>query len=98
MDITAEELKSRLAKGEKLHILDVREEWEYEEKNIGALLIPLGTLPGRLQELEAWKQEEVIVHCRSGARSANAKAFLSQKGFGNMRNLVGGIERYLSIA
>jgi rhodanese-related sulfurtransferase len=98
MDITAEELKSRIAKGETLHILDVREEWEFEEKNIGAMLIPLGTLPSRLSELEDWKVEEVIVHCRSGARSANAKAFLTQKGFGNVRNLIGGIERYLSIA
>ncbi len=97
MDITAEELKERITNGEKLHIIDVREDWEFEEKNIGAQLIPLGTLPTRFTELESIKDQEIIVHCRSGARSNNAKQFLAQKGFSNVRNLIGGIERYLSI-
>lgn len=97
MDITAEELKERITNGEKLQIIDVREVWEFEEKNIGAQLIPLGTLPTRYTELEAIKDQEIIVHCKSGARSNNAKQFLAQKGFSHVRNLVGGIERYLSI-
>lgn len=91
-DITPTELKKRMDAKEDLNILDVREEWEYEEKNIGAKNIPLGELPAHLHELDKWKDEEVIVHCRSGKRSANAQKFLQQQGFKNVRNLDGGIE------
>ncbi|WP_266202464.1 rhodanese-like domain-containing protein [Pontibacter kalidii] len=94
-DITAEELKERLSKGETPVIIDVREDWEHQESNIpGATNIPLGTLPQRLDELEDLKEKEVIVQCRSGARSASARAFLMQQGFSNVRNLVGGIMGY----
>ncbi|MFD3000340.1 rhodanese-like domain-containing protein [Pontibacter toksunensis] len=94
-DITAEELKERLNKGETPIIIDVREDWEYQEANIaGAKNIPLGTLPMRLDDIEDYKGQEVIVQCRSGARSANAKAFLQQQGFTNVRNLLGGILAY----
>ncbi len=90
-DITVEELKERMDKGEKLHIIDVREPHEYEEYNIGATLIPLGTLPSKLEELQALKEEEVILHCRSGARSGNAKLFMEDSGFSKVRNLLGGM-------
>ena len=94
-DITAEELKERLNKGETPVIIDVREDWEYQETNIGgAQNIPLGTLPQRLDDLEDLKEQEVIVHCKSGARSASAKAFLQQQGFTKVRNLLGGIQGY----
>lgn len=94
-DITAEELKERLNKGETPIIIDVREDWEYQEANIaGAKNIPLGTLPQRLDDIEDYKDQELIVQCRSGARSANAKAFLQQQGFRNVRNLLGGILAY----
>ncbi|MBC5772868.1 rhodanese-like domain-containing protein [Pontibacter sp. KCTC 32443] len=94
-DITAEELKERLNKGETPVIIDVREDWEFQESNIsGAQNIPLGTLPQRVEDLEDLKEEEVIVHCKSGARSASAKAFLQQQGFKNVRNLLGGIQGY----
>ncbi|MBK0402383.1 rhodanese-like domain-containing protein [Adhaeribacter sp. BT258] len=93
-DITPAELKERLAKGENPFIVDVREDWEYQEQNIGALNIPLGALPDRLEELEDHKNDEIIVHCRSGARSASARAFLQQQGFTNVRNLTGGIMAY----
>lgn len=91
MDINVEELKAKLDKGVTFNFLDVREEYEYEEQNLGAKLIPLGDLPDRLDEIEAWKDEEVIVHCRSGARSGKAKAFLIAQGFSNVRNVLGGI-------
>ena len=97
MDITVEEFKERKDKGEAMHLLDVREKWEYEEANLGALLIPLQTLPNRLAELEAFKEEELIVHCRSGRRSDSAKKFLEQNGFKNVRNMLGGIEAYLAL-
>lgn len=96
-DITVSELKNRLDQGEKFQFLDVREEWEYEEDNLGAENIPLGELPHRLVELEDFKDTEIIVHCRSGARSGNAKKFLESKGFSQVRNVLGGILAYRSL-
>jgi rhodanese-related sulfurtransferase len=93
-DITCEELKERMDKGEKLTIIDVREPYEYEEYNIGAQLIPLGEIPSKLDELAHLKNEEVIVHCRSGARSGNAKLFMIESGFTNVRNLIGGMVQW----
>jgi rhodanese-related sulfurtransferase len=90
-DITTIELKERLDKGEKLNLFDVRELHEFEAFNIGATLIPLGELPGRISELAHLKNEEVIVHCRSGARSGQAKMFLEDAGFTNVRNVLGGM-------
>ncbi len=94
MDIQPSELKERLAQNENLNIVDVREEWEYEENNIGAKNIPLGSIPNRLDELEQYKDQELILHCRSGARSGQAQKFLQQQGFSNVRNLLGGIIAY----
>ncbi|GMQ24191.1 hypothetical protein Aoki45_08730 [Algoriphagus sp. oki45] len=93
-DISVKELKSRLDKGEKFVFIDVREEWEYEEDNLGAQNIPLGELPHRLDELEKYKDAEILVHCRSGARSGNAKKFMEGKGFTKVRNVLGGILAY----
>ena len=94
MDITVQELKERLDKGETLNLIDVREPNEYEADNIGATLIPLGDLPYRLDELDGLQDEEVIVHCRSGSRSAMAQKTLEQNGFNNVRNVTGGILAY----
>lgn len=96
-DITVEDLKSRLDKNEKFVFLDVREDWEYEDDNLGAKNIPLGDLPHRLNELDEFKDQEVIVHCRSGARSGNAKKFLESKGYTKVRNVMGGILAYRSL-
>jgi rhodanese-related sulfurtransferase len=91
IDITTDELKQRMDAGEKLNLFDVRETYEFDEFNIGATLIPLGELPNRLSELSNLKNEEIIVHCRSGARSNNAKMFLLDNGFTNVRNVLGGM-------
>lgn len=96
-DITVEDLKSRLDKKEKFVFLDVREEWEYEDDNLGAMNIPLADLPTRLDELESYKDSEIVVHCRSGARSMNAKKFLESKGFSKVRNTTGGILAYRNL-
>lgn len=96
-DITPNELKERIEKNEALNIIDVREEWEYAEKNIGAKNIPLNSLPHRIDELDDLKNKEVIVHCKSGRRSAQAKKFMEQHGFTKVRNLEKGIEGYSSI-
>jgi rhodanese-related sulfurtransferase len=91
MDITIEELKERMDKGEQLNLIDVREEYEFDEFNIGASLIPLGELPDRLEEIEAWKDQEILIHCRSGARSGRAKEYLISEGYTNVRNVLGGM-------
>jgi len=94
-DITPSELKQRQQTGEKLNIIDVREPWENAEGRIeGSQNIPLGSLPEKLDDLEELKNEEVIVHCKGGGRSASAKAFLAQQGFTNVRNLIGGFSAY----
>jgi rhodanese-related sulfurtransferase len=93
-DITVEQLKERLDSGEVFNFLDVREDYEYEEQNLGAKLIPLGELPDRIDEIEDWKDAELVVHCRSGARSGRAKDFLESQGFTKVRNVLGGILAY----
>ncbi len=94
MDITVQDLKTRLDSGELIHLIDVRELHEYEADNLGGQLIPLGDLPYRLDELEDLRDEEIIVHCRSGARSGMAQQILEQNGFTNVRNVIGGILAY----
>jgi adenylyltransferase/sulfurtransferase len=88
-EITVEELKARLDAKDDLFILDVREPHEYKICNLEGYLIPLAELPKRVQELDPNK--ELVVHCRSGARSAKAVAFLRQAGFSKATNLKGGI-------
>lgn len=93
-DIEVEELKERLDKEEQFVFLDVREVYEYEEDNLGAKNIPLAQLPNKLSEIEMHKDDEIIVHCRSGARSGNAKQYLESQGFTKVRNVLGGILAY----
>ncbi len=91
MDITVQELRKKLADGEKFIFIDVREPWEFQEFNLGAQLIPLGDLMNRSWELKDHINDEIVVHCRSGARSGTAKALLQAQGFSNVRNLTGGV-------
>lgn len=91
MDINVTELREKLAAGEKFLFLDVREPWEYEEFNLGATLIPLGDLMNRLWEFEDHKNEEIVVQCKSGARSGMAQQIMQANGFTNVRNVTGGI-------
>src|SRR5262252_8884918 len=90
-EITVEELKQRLDAKEDIFILDVREPHEYKICNLNGHLVPLNDLPKRLQELDGAKEKEVVVHCRSGGRSARAVALLQQSGFKKAKNLKGGI-------
>jgi rhodanese-related sulfurtransferase len=90
--ITAEEVKSRIDAGEKLHIIDVREPDENTEFNIGGTLIPLGNIQAmQLDDLEEFKNEELILYCRSGNRSGQACLILEMAGFTNVKNLTGGM-------
>jgi adenylyltransferase/sulfurtransferase len=89
-EITALELKRRLDRGDALKIVDVREPNEYQINRIpGSQLIPLGDIPKRYEELN--KNDEIIVQCKSGARSAKAADFLRSVGFTRVLNLKGGI-------
>lgn len=91
-EITVEELKARVDAGEKLNIIDVREPDEYAEANLGVPLIPLGNILGlQIDAIEDLKGQELIIHCRSGKRSAQACMILEQVGFTNTVNVVGGI-------
>lgn len=91
-NITVEELKARMDAGENLNIIDVREPAEYAEFNIGAKLIPLGQIQSmQIDEIEDLKNEELIIHCRSGKRSLTACMFLETMGFTNTKNVVGGM-------
>ena len=91
MDITVQELHQKLTSGEKFIFIDVREPYEYEEFDLGAQLKPLGNIVGTMIELEDNISDEIVVHCRSGARSGQAQAMLMGQGFTNVRNLKGGI-------
>ena len=88
-EIAPRELKSRLDRGDDLFILDVREPHEYQICNIGGHLIPLGDLSRRVNELDS--SREIVAHCRSGKRSAEAVEFLRSAGFRKVLNLKGGI-------
>ncbi len=91
MDITVKDLKEKLTNEDGFVLIDVREPYEHEEFSIGGNLVPLGDIPNAIGDLEAYKDNEVIVYCRSGKRSGNAQAFLQQSGFTNVRNLEGGM-------
>jgi len=88
-EITPRDLKARLDRGDDLYILDVRELHEYQICNLGGHLIPLGDLSKRASELDS--SREIVAHCRSGKRSAEAVEFLQRAGFRKVLNLKGGI-------
>ena len=88
-EITPVELKRKLDAGEQLFVLDVREPHEYQICHLNGYLLPLGELPQRVHELNS--ADEIVVHCRSGVRSAKAVDFLRKAGFRKVKNLAGGI-------
>ncbi len=97
-EITVEQLKNRVAAGEKLNVIDVREPDEYQEYNIGAKLIPLGNIMSmQIDELEDLKNEELIIHCRSGKRSMQACMMLEQMGFTKTVNVTGGVMAWQAV-
>ncbi len=89
-EMTVEDLKARIDRGEAVNILDVREPNEFQICRIeGSTLIPLGQLGARASELDP--SRELIVHCKMGGRSAKAVALLRERGFDQAYNLAGGI-------
>jgi adenylyltransferase/sulfurtransferase len=89
--ITVEELKRKQDAHENFFLLDVREPHEVPIASLGAPLIPVGSIEARANEIADHKNDEVIIHCRSGARSQKAALVLKAAGFTNVKNLAGGI-------
>ena len=88
--LNVNELKELIDSNGEYQLIDVRELHEFENANIQGILIPLGEIPARYAEIS--KDKKVIIHCRSGVRSANAISFLEQNfGYTNLYNLEGGI-------
>ena len=87
--MTVKELKSRLDARDDLQLIDVREPYEVQIAQIGGKLIPQNDVPQRLAEID--RDREVVVHCRSGARSQRIAEFLKQNGYTRVANLAGGI-------
>ena len=89
-EISAVELKQRMDRGDALVIVDVREPNEFQINRIpGSQLIPLGEIPRRYAELDT--DDEIVVHCKMGGRSAKAADYLRSVGFKRVLNLKGGI-------
>ena len=94
VDITVEELKARLDRGDDLCLLDVREPYETAICNIpDSTLVPMAELPRRLSELD--RRRDLVVYCRSGHRSLHAVAFLRRQGYERAVNLKGGILEWI---
>jgi adenylyltransferase/sulfurtransferase len=87
--LSVKEYKSRIDNGEDLFLLDVREPYEYQIAQIGGTLIPQNDVPNRLAEIP--RDKEIVVQCRSGARSQRIAELLKQQGYSNVVNLAGGI-------
>ena len=93
LEITPADIKAKLDRGDKFHLVDVREPWEWEIGRIeGAVLIPLGSIPANLQALDTG--EEVICYCHHGMRSLDAAVWLRGQGIERAQSLAGGIERW----
>jgi rhodanese-related sulfurtransferase len=91
-NITVEQLKARVDAGEKLNLIDVREDIEHDEFNIGGIWYRVARIQQmEIEELEHLKNEEVICYCRSGQRSTMACLMLEHMGFTDTYNLTGGM-------
>ncbi|MES2568409.1 MAG: rhodanese-like domain-containing protein [Bacteroidota bacterium] len=93
-EITVQELKKLIDEKKDFQLIDVREEYEFDESNIKGELIPMGEVMENVDKIS--KDKQVVVHCRSGKRSATViSALEGQHGFTNLYNLKGGILAYI---
>lgn len=93
LEISPREVKDRLDRGEKLLLVDVREPWEYAQCRVeGAKLIPMGTIPANLQQLDG--DEDVICYCHHGMRSLDVANWLRAQGVTSAKSMAGGIDRW----
>jgi len=97
LETTPQDIQRRLAAGEKLLLIDVREPAEFQLASIqGAELIPMRTVPAQLQRLEAAADEAaaLIVYCHHGVRSLNVVNWLREQGVSGCQSMAGGIDRW----
>jgi rhodanese-related sulfurtransferase/RES domain-containing protein len=96
LETTPQDIQRRLAAGEKLLLIDVREPAEFQVASIpNAELIPMRTVPAQLQRLEAASDEAtLIVYCHHGFRSLNVVNWLREQGLGRCQSMAGGIDRW----
>lgn len=93
--INTKEFKQLMDSNEDFQLIDVREPFEFEEANMNGLLIPMNDIPANIDQIATDKK--VIIHCRSGMRSANVIQYLEQQhGFDNLYNFEGGILAWIS--
>lgn len=94
-DVTPVELKAELDAGKELFLLDVREPHELEISKIdGIVAIPMSEVPARLSEIP--QEADIVVICRSGGRSGSISGFLSENGYQKVRNMVTGMNGYVT--
>lgn len=94
-DWTPKQVKERLDKGEPLTIIDIREAWEVSTVKLdlpAVRFIPMKEIPRRLGELP--KEQDIVVHCHHGSRSAQVVAFMRSRGFERAWNMAGGIDQW----
>jgi rhodanese-related sulfurtransferase len=92
-NITPKDLQEKIRQKDLFYLIDVREEFEHEDFNIGGTLIPLGEVLGRASEIPT--EMPVVIYCRKGIRSQIAIQRLEEKfGFRNLVNLAGGVEEW----
>lgn len=94
MEITANELKKKMDNHEEFVLIDVRELYEYEEFNLGGEHIPLASVMGEMSRFK--KDEEIVIHCAAGKKSAVALMLFQNAGFSNVSHLVGGVKAWKS--
>lgn len=93
-ELNPSELKAKLEKGENVKLIDVREPYEHEEYNIGGDLIPLAELMGRLGGMDEYRNQVIVVYCKSGNRSQMAQNIMQNAGFDDVYNLKGGMDQW----
>ena len=93
LEIEPQQLADALRRGERVYLLDVRNDWEHQLARLpDQALIPLHELPARLDEVRAERTAQVVCYCHHGVRSLSAAAFLRKAGFEKAVSLAGGID------
>jgi sulfur-carrier protein adenylyltransferase/sulfurtransferase len=91
-----QELMNMMEIDKNILLIDIREVYEYEDKNIGGINIPMGEILNRLDEIP--KDRPVVIHCQSGSRGQKLTHVLFSLGYENVTNLEGGLESYLELS
>lgn len=98
-EVDCESVHARLSsEGDDFLLLDCREQVEHDLVNISqAMLLPMSELMGRVGELEAYRDKEIVVFCHHGIRSLEVALWLQQQGFEDVKSLAGGIDRWVEL-